>query len=96
MDVPISEIISQFVVAAIIFYFARQNEIYLKQELERLRREHDELQEKYYADLRELANINPRAYIASRPAFHPESDTQLRRYMLSEEERAKAEKLMNE
>lgn len=96
MDIPIGEILANFAVALIVFYFARQNEMYLKEELRRLREEHQELQEKYYADLRELANINPRAYIASRPAFQPESDTQLRRYMLSEEERAKAEKLMNE
>ena len=96
MELPIAEILSQFVAAAIIFYFSNQNIQYLRQELERLRREHDDLQEKYYADLRELANINPRVYPSGRPVYHPESDTQMRNWMLSQEERAKAEKLMDE
>lgn len=92
MDVPISEIISQFVVAAIIFYFARQNEVYLKDELERERRDHEELKKQYFADLRDWSGLAPRF-----STWHTRGEGDTKRLPpLPEDERQKAIERMNE
>lgn len=60
MDFPIAEILANFAVAGIVFYFSNQNIQFLRQELERERREREQLQRQYMDDLRDWSGINPR------------------------------------
>lgn len=91
MDFPIAEILANFAVAGIVFYFSNQNIQFLRQELERERREREQLQRQYMDDLRDWSGINPRFSTWNRG----EGDTK-RLPPLPEDERQKAIERMNE
>lgn len=98
MDFPIAEILANFAVAGIVFYFSNQHIQYLRQELDRERREHEQLQKQYMEDLRDWSGINPRWQTWNeRPRVTAESDTKIRaQFNLSDEERLEAVRRMNE
>lgn len=92
---PISEILTNFIVAAVILYMSDRERKILLDRLEALEEKHDNLQRAYQDDLRDWAGLDPKFKTwANRPPL--ESDTKIRAYMLSKEEREEAEKRMTE
>lgn len=93
MDINIGEILQNFVVATIIWVLMNQERKTLLERLAKLEDKHEKLQQQYQDDLRDWSGIDPRFNTWSNRKV--EGDTKIREYMLTAEERAKAEDLMN-
>jgi chromosome segregation ATPase len=91
----ISAILANFLVASLVYFFTNRERESLKSDLKDAREELKDLRKRYEDDLRDWSGIDPKF-----KTWHREepldSDTKIRAYMISEDERAKALKKMNE
>lgn len=94
MDINIAELLSNFVIAAVILYLSDRERKTLLERLAATEKRLEDLNKAYVDDLRDWSGIDPKFKTwSNREPL--ESDTKIRQYVLSAEERAKAEELMN-
>lgn len=96
MNMDISAILANFVIASVIMFLTDRERKELLLRVTKAETAAEKLQEKYTDDLRDWSGLNPRVVTwnsAAREAAM-ESDTKIRAYMLSADEKARAEALM--
>ena len=95
MDINIAELLSNFVIAAVILYLSDRERKTLLERLTAAEKRLEDLNRAYVDDLRDWSGIDPK-FKTWRGRDEPlDSDTKIRQYILSEEERAAAIERMN-
>lgn len=94
MDPSIVKILENFVIAVVILYLTDRERKTLLERLAKLEDKHEKLTNQYQDDLRDWSGIDPKfnTWSNRQPL---DSDTKIRQYVLTTEERSKAEELMN-
>lgn len=95
MDFDIASVLSNFVVAAVVMYLSDRERKMLLDHLQSLEKRLEDLNQRYLDDLRDWSGIDPK-FKTWRGRDEPlESDTKIRAYMLTEDERQQAIERMN-